>query len=160
RKAAIEIMKRMQVEINPEMYVEFLPVAAKQLVAIARALANNARIIVMDEPTTALTRSEVGHLLNIVRALKAEGVAFLFVSHKIEEVFAVCDSMTVLRDGRVVVEGPIEEFTVDRLVEAMTGRSIEGQRLPRADAPPAAPFLKAERLARRGEYTGIDLELR
>jgi len=160
RKAAIEIMRRMRIEIDPDMYVEFLPVAAKQLVAIARALANNAKIIVMDEPTTALTRSEVGHLLNIVRALKAEGVAFLFVSHKIEEVFAVCDSMTVLRDGRVVVEGPIEEFTVDRLVEAMTGRSIEGQRLPRGEAPPVPLFLKARGLARRGEYAGVDLDLK
>lgn len=159
RKLAIDTLKRMQVDIKPDMPVELLPVAAKQLVAIARALANQARIIVMDEPTTALTRSEVAKLLEIVSALKAQGVAFLFVSHKIEEVFAVCDTVTVLRDGRVVVEGPIGEFDPARLVEAMTGRSVDSQRLPRADFPPAAPFLSARKLGRRGEFANVDLDL-
>ncbi|TKT74689.1 sugar ABC transporter ATP-binding protein [Aquamicrobium sp. LC103] len=160
RGRAIETLKRMQVEIDPDMPVELLPVASKQLVAIARALANDARVIVMDEPTTALTRSEVAHLMEIVGALKKDGVAFLFVSHKIEEVFAVCDSITVLRDGRVVVEGPIGEFDSARLVEAMTGRSIDSQRLPREDMAEQTPFLVARGLGRRGEYADVDLELR
>ncbi len=125
RALAAETLKRMRVEIDPDTPVERLPVASKQLVAIARALANNARVIVMDEPTTALTRSEVARLLEIVGALRDEGVAFLFVSHKIEEVFAICDTITVLRDGRVVVEGPIQDFDAASLVEAMTGRSID-----------------------------------
>ncbi|MBN9236472.1 MULTISPECIES: sugar ABC transporter ATP-binding protein [Phyllobacteriaceae] len=160
RKLAIDTLKRMQVDIDPDMPVELLPVASKQLVAIARALANQARIIVMDEPTTALTRSEVAKLLEIVSALKAQGVAFLFVSHKIEEVFAVCDTVTVLRDGRVVVEGPIGEFDPARLVEAMTGRSIDSQRLPRTEFPAASPFLSAKKLGRRGEFANVDLDLR
>lgn len=160
RALAIDTLKRMQVQIDPDLPVERLPVASKQLVAIARALANDARIIVMDEPTTALTRSEVARLLEIVAALKAEGVAFLFVSHKIEEVFAVCDSITVLRDGRVVAEGPIAEFDSGRLVEAMTGRSIDGQRLPRTHAQPSPPFLSARGLGRHAEFAGVDIDLK
>lgn len=160
RTVAIDTLRRMQVEIDPDLPVERLPVASKQLVAIARALANDARIIVMDEPTTALTRSEVARLLEIVGALKAEGVAFLFVSHKIEEVFAVCDSITVLRDGRVVAEGPIAEFDSARLVESMTGRSIDSQRLPRMHAPPSPPFLSTRGLGRRGEFAGVDIDLK
>jgi simple sugar transport system ATP-binding protein len=160
RALAIDTLKRMQVEIDPDLPVERLPVASKQLVAIARALANDARIIVMDEPTTALTRSEVARLLDIVAALKAQGVAFLFVSHKIEEVFAVCDSVTVLRDGHVVAEGSIGEFDSARLVEAMTGRSIDSQRLPREDMAPARPFLSTRGLGRRGEFVDVDIDLR
>lgn len=160
RRLAIDTLKRMQVEIDPDTPVELLPVASKQLVAIARALANRARIIVMDEPTTALTRSEVAHLLEIVGALKKEGVSFLFVSHKIEEVFAVCDTVTVLRDGSVVVEGPIGEFDTERLVEAMTGRSVDSQRLPREESPVRRPFLAASGLGRRGNFVDVDLDLR
>ncbi len=160
RRLAIDTLKRMQVEIAPDTPVELLPVASKQLVAIARALANRARIIVMDEPTTALTRSEVAHLLEIVGALKKEGVSFLFVSHKIEEVFAVCDTVTVLRDGSVVVEGPIGEFDTERLVEAMTGRSVDSQRLPREEGAVQRPFLAASGLGRRGNFVDVDLELR
>ncbi|MBN7775138.1 sugar ABC transporter ATP-binding protein [Nitratireductor aquimarinus] len=160
RRLAIDTLKRMQVEIDPDTPVELLPVASKQLVAIARALANRARIIVMDEPTTALTRSEVAHLLEIVGALKKEGVSFLFVSHKIEEVFAVCDTVTVLRDGSVVVEGPIGEFDTERLVEAMTGRSVDSQRLPREEGAVQRPFLAASGLGRRGNFVDVDLELR
>ncbi|WP_428698277.1 sugar ABC transporter ATP-binding protein [Stappia sp.] len=160
RQLALDTLRRMQVEIDPDTPVEMLPVASKQLVAIARALANQARIIVMDEPTTALTRSEVAHLLDIVGALKKDGVSFLFVSHKIEEVFAVCDTVTVLRDGAVVVEGPIGEFDAGRLVEAMTGRSVDSQRLPREKSPLHPPFLAASGLGRRGDFADVNLELR
>jgi len=160
RKRAIETLARMKVDIDPDILVERLPVASKQLVAIARALANDARIIVMDEPTTALTRSEVAKLLDIVFALKAEGVAFLFVSHKIEEVFAVCDSVTVLRDGHVVVAGPIGEFDPARLVEAMSGRPIDSQRLAREAVTPWEAIFKVRNLGRRGQFVSINLDLR
>jgi simple sugar transport system ATP-binding protein len=159
RKLAGEVIRRMGVNLNLDQPVELLPVASKQLVAIARALANDARVIVMDEPTTALTRSEVASLVRIIRALKQSGVAFIFVSHKMEEVFEICDSVTVLRDGRVVAEGPASVFDHNRLVESMTGRTIEGQRLHREAAPQAPAFLSVRNLARRGEYAAIDLDL-
>ncbi|NDV86768.1 ATP-binding cassette domain-containing protein [Aurantimonas aggregata] len=160
KRIARETLARMQVDIDPDAMVESLPVASKQLVAIARALANEARIIVMDEPTTALTRSEVRHLADIIAALKADGVAFLFVSHKTEEVFAFCDTITILRDGKVVAEGPATEFDGRRLGREMTGRDVETQRLLRDNAPEAKPFLTTRSLTRRGDYAGVDLELR
>jgi len=160
RKLAAETLRRMDVSLDLDQPVEYLPVASKQLVAIARALANDARVIVMDEPTTALTRSEVASLIRLIRTLKASGVSFLFVSHKIEEIFAICDTVTVLRDGHVVAEGAASEFDHDRLVEAMTGRAIANQRLSREASAPAPPFLSARGLGRRGEYAAVDLDLR
>ncbi len=159
RRLAAETLKRMGAQLDLDEAIERLPVAAKQLVAIARALANDARVIVMDEPTTALTRKEVGNLFHLVEALKAEGVAFIFVSHKLEEIFAVCDTVTVLRDGKVVAEGKAASFTYAGLVEAMTCQAIDSQRLPREPARTGSPFLTARNLTRVGDYSAVDLDL-
>lgn len=159
RAMAMDVLKRMGVEVNVDRMLEEIPVAEKQVVAIARALANKARIIVMDEPTTALTRAEVAQLFDIVRQLQAEGVAFLFVSHKIEEVFAVCDTVTVLRDGKAIVAGPIDDFTPAALIEAMSGRPVDSQRLPRSAVVAAPPVLRVQGLTRRGDYEDVSLDL-
>lgn len=159
RRLAAATLDRVGVKLDLDEPVETLPVAAKQLVAIARALANEARIVVMDEPTTALTRKEVDNLLSLVAALKREGVSFVFVSHKIEEVFTVCDTVTVLRDGKVAASGSATDFTPAVLVTAMTGRDVASQRLPRDAAAPGEPFLSARGLTRIGEYRDIDLDL-
>jgi simple sugar transport system ATP-binding protein len=159
RKLAAATLARMGVALDLDEPVETLPVAAKQLVAIARALANDARIVVMDEPTTALTRMEVDNLLRLVATLKSEGVAFIFVSHKIEEVFTVCDTVTVIRDGKVAAAGAATEFTPTALVMAMTGRDVASQRLARTEAKREEPFLSARGLTRVGEYRDVDLDL-
>ena len=158
-RLAAATLERMGVVLDLDEPVETLPVAAKQIVAIARALANDARIMVMDEPTTALTRIEVDHLLRLVTALKQQGVSFIFVSHKIEEVFTVCDTVTVLRDGRVSADGPASSFTPAALVTAMTGRDVASQRLAREERAPGAPFLSARGLTRIGAYRDVDLNL-
>lgn len=160
RRVAGETLKRVGVDIDPSLPVELLPVASKQLIAIARALANDARIIVMDEPTTALTRSEVRRLQGIIEVLKKDGVAFLFVSHKTEEIFAFCDTITVLRDGHVVAEGRADEFDARRLSRDMTGRDVETHRLPRDPAPEAAPVIATRGLTRHGAYADIDFAIR
>ena len=159
RRLAAATLDRMGVSLDLDTPVERLPVASKQLVAIARALANDARIIVMDEPTTALTGREVGQLLRFVSTLRAQGVSFVFVSHKIEEIFAVCDSVTVIRDGRLAAAGPAADFTPAALVAAMTGRAVDSQRLPRKPRAVAEPFLSARGLTRLGEYRDVDLDL-
>ncbi len=159
RQLAAATLTRMGVALDLDEPVETLPVASKQLVAIARALANDARIVVMDEPTTALTKKEVDNLLRLVAALKNDGVSFIFVSHKIEEVFTVCDTVTVIRDGKVAAAGPASDFTPVALVTAMTGRDVASQRLPRAGAAQSEPFLSTRGLTRIGEYRDIDLDL-
>ncbi len=159
RRLATETLQRMGVGIDLDQPVESLPVASKQLVAIARALANDARIIVMDEPTTALTSKEVERLLSLVSTLREQGVSFIFVSHKIEEIFAVCDSVTVIRDGRLAAAGAAAEFTTAALIAAMTGRTIDGRRPPREPCTAAGPLLSARGLTRIGEFQDVDLDL-
>lgn len=159
RRTARDILGRLALDIDPKMPVELLPVASKQIVAIARALANDARIIVMDEPTTALTRTEVRRLAEIVATLQKDGVAFLFVSHKTEEVFAFCNTITVLRDGRVVAAGDVAEFDGRRLGLEMTGRSVDSLRIERPAPVEAKPFLQTKGLTRKGDYADVDLSL-
>ena len=133
------MLERVGVDIPLEARVETLSVAHKQLVAICRALASDARLIIMDEPTTALTEREVRVLLDIIRRLKADGVAVLFVSHKLAEVLEVCEHVVVLRNGRKVAEGPAEEFDAASLTRHMTGRDV-------AETPPAPLAAGAPRL--------------
>ena len=124
RTLATVALERIGVDIPIDERVESLPVAHKQLVAIARALASEARLIIMDEPTTALTEREVRSLLRIIRMLKDDGVAVVFVSHKLAEVLEVSERVVVLRNGCKVAEGPAEEFDTTTLTRHMTGRDV------------------------------------
>lgn len=124
RALAIEVLKRIEVDIPLDARVDSLPVADKQLVAIARALALDARLVIMDEPTTALTQREVHALLETILRLKSAGVSVLFVSHKLAEVFEVCEKIVVLRNGAVVAAGPTADFDLASLAFHMTGRKF------------------------------------
>ena len=159
RTSAAATLAQMGVELDLDARLDELPVASKQLVAIARALNNDARIIVMDEPTTALTRNEVMRLFTIVQTLKRAGASFIFVSHKIEEILGVCDTITVLRDGKVAAQGAATEFGRERLIEAMTGRSIEDRRQEQEQTRATAPILSLRKLGRAHDYQDIDLDL-
>ena len=160
RALAAATFARMGVRIDPDAPVELLSMAEKQLVAIARALAMEARIIVMDEPTTALTRSDIDRLFALVRVLRDDGVSFLFVSHKVEEIFEICDTVTVLRDGRVAAEGGIADFDRSRFAVAMTGRDILDERLAPALPVEAPVFLGVRGLARRGAFHDVSFDIR
>ena len=159
RARAAEVLGRVGVDLPLAARVETLPVAHKQLVAIGRALASDARLIVMDEPTTALTEREVRRLLEIIRRLKADGVAVLFVSHKLAEVLEVCERVVVLRNGALVAEGPAAEFDAASLTRAMTGRDVASAApapLP-ADAP---ALLEVSGLGKAGAFEGVSFTLR
>jgi simple sugar transport system ATP-binding protein len=159
RARATEVMKRVGVELDLDTRVERLPVAHKQLVAICRALAADARLIIMDEPTTALTGREVERLLGLIRRLKADGVAVLFVSHKLAEVLEVCETVVVLRNGKKVAEGPAIDFNAASLTRAMTGRDVASD--PPAQLDPAAlPLLRVDGLCRYGAFENVSLNLR
>ncbi len=159
RRSAAATLAQMGVELDLDARLDELPVASKQIVAIARALNNNARIIVMDEPTTALTRKEVMRLFEIIETLKRGGTSFVFVSHKIEEILDICNTITVLRDGRVVAQGAAAEFSRERLIEDMTGRKIENKRRKREQTRGVAPILSMRGLGHRHSYHDIDLDL-
>ena len=152
-------LERIGVRIPLNAAVETLSVAHKQLVAICRALATEARLIIMDEPTTALTEREVRVLLDIIRRLKADGVAVLFVSHKLAEVLEVCEKVVVLRNGRKVAEGPASEFDAASLTRHMTGRDVAEQ--PPAPLSANAPeLMRVEGLHKDGAFTDVSFTLR
>ena len=125
RLRAKQALEKVGVAIDLDVLVERLSVADKQVVAIARALVGGARLIAMDEPTTALTEHEVQALLEIVRRLKADNVAVVFISHKLPEVFTISERIVVLRNGLKVAEGPTATFDIASLSQHMLGRRLE-----------------------------------
>jgi simple sugar transport system ATP-binding protein len=157
---AQDILSQMNVRLPLDAPVEELSVASQQLVAIARALCHRSTVIIMDEPTSALTRREVRNLFGIVRAVRKTGVAFIFVTHKLDEIYEACDRVTVLRNGEVVAKGSIAEFSTDQLSEAITGRRIQIEPLqPPAPDRAARPILEVEGLTREPDYRQITFRL-
>jgi len=124
REIARKSLERIQVELDLDRLVEDIPVAQKQIVAIARAMMQNAKVIIMDEPTTALTQKEISRLFEIINRLKASGVSIIFVSHKLDEVFEVSDRIFVIRNGEEVANYPVEQFERGKLSYYMTGSEI------------------------------------
>ena len=111
-------------------------------------------MIVMDEPTAALTQTEVDRLFRVVETLRAQGAAVLFISHRLDEVFALCQRVTVMRDGRHVVTEPIAETSTQKLIHAMVGRDLDAL-FPKEVAEVGATVLKVDRLTREGEFTDV-----
>jgi len=145
--------------------VSDLPLAARQLVAIARAIATRAKLVIMDEPTTSLTRREVDNLIRVVERLRSENVAVLFVTHKLDECYRIGGNVIVFRDGQCVAQGPIERYSKKELSELMTGRPIGSERY-RTAKPGEGELFRVENLAapgfepltfslREGEILGI-----
>jgi ribose transport system ATP-binding protein len=141
RRQAQEILKKLEVDLPLDVPIARLSVAEQQFVEIAKALSLNARILVLDEPTATLTPSEVEHLFKVMRELRAAGVAIVFISHHLEEIFEICDRITVLRDGEYVATCDVAGMTTDRLVEMMVGRRIENSFPPKPAADPAAKIV-------------------
>ena len=125
KKIAQEAMDKIGANIGMDILVERLSIANKQMVAICRALLNDAKLIIMDEPTTALTSKEVSKLFEIIYKLQKHGIAILIVNHKLDEVYDIAQTLSILRNGENVATGNIKEFDRQRFVKAMTGRNIE-----------------------------------
>ncbi|MDB5057872.1 MAG: transporter-like protein, partial [Chloroflexi bacterium] len=136
-----------------------LSVADQQTVEIAKALSSNARILIMDEPTAALSLHEVKDLFRIVRRLRETGVAIVFISHRLEEVFAISDRITVLRDGKHIASRPIGEIGRDELVQMMVGRSLDTF-FPKQVVPIGEVMLSVQGLTRHGIFSDIGFEVR
>lgn len=159
RTMAVEVLARLGVDIDPDAEVGTLPTSGRQVVAIARAILAKARLIIMDEPTTALTRHEVDALFAIVRDLQAQGIAVLFVSHKMREMLEISERLTVFRNGRKVAEGPMSDFDEAAITHAMTGLSLTDDPY-RPALPPGPPLLEVRKLSVPGSVQDIDLSLR
>lgn len=153
-----ELFGRLGAAIDPDVPVGRLSVAEQQLVEIAKALSVEARVLVMDEPTAALPPHEVDALLDVVDGLRREGIAILYVTHRLEEVERIADRVTVLRDGRLVLTGPARRADRRGWIEAMVGRPLD-QEFPSRSPEPGPARLVARGLARPPRVCGVDLEL-
>ncbi|TQS74061.1 sugar ABC transporter ATP-binding protein [Rhodobacteraceae bacterium] len=141
RKRAAEIIARLGIELPLDVPIRNLSVAEQQFVEIAKALSLEARILVLDEPTATLTPGEVEHLFHVMRELRKQGVAIVFISHHLEEIFEICDRITVLRDGEYIGSCDVADVDNDRLVEMMVGRRIENSFPPKTGPAHGAPVV-------------------
>ncbi|MGI6777367.1 MAG: sugar ABC transporter ATP-binding protein [Acetivibrionales bacterium] len=156
-KTARKAIEQIGIDIDPEIQVGRLPVAKQQLVAIARSLVYEAKMIIMDEPTSSLSKSEVETLFKIVRNLKQRGISILFVSHKLEELFEIADRFTVLRDGKYIGTYPKEKLDNDKLISLMVGRKVEFVR--QAADEPGEVLLEVKGLSKKGNFIDASFTL-
>ncbi|MFI2303221.1 sugar ABC transporter ATP-binding protein [Actinacidiphila glaucinigra] len=159
REAAADLFRRLGVDLDPEQPARGLSIADQQLVEIAKALSFDARVLIMDEPTAALTGSEVSRLFGVVKSLREQGAAVLFISHRLEEIFALCQRVTTLRDGAWIASEPLDGLTEDDLVRRMVGRDLD-ELYPRQDAEIGEVALSVRRLTREGVFTDVSFEVR
>ncbi|CAJ1003329.1 MULTISPECIES: sugar ABC transporter ATP-binding protein [Bacillales] len=158
RELAARILNEWGFGIDPDARLDTLSIAKQQLVAIARAIAFEAKLIIMDEPTSSLSSGEVELLYKVIDDLKRKGIAILFVSHKMEELFKVSDRFTVLRDGKYVGTYAREELNEDKLIALMVGRKVEA--VSRQETQPGEPVLEVVSLSKRGHFKDVSFTLR
>ena len=150
---------RLGLPLSARSKISDLSIAQQQLVEIAKALSYRARLIALDEPTSALTEHEAETLFNLVRSLRAQGVSLIYISHRLEEIFALSDRAAVMRDGRLVGVAPTAELDSEKIVQWMVGRELK-EFYPKANAAQGEVILKAVGLKRGQDLAGVDLELR
>jgi rhamnose transport system ATP-binding protein len=152
------LFERLGVPLDPDRVARGLSIAEQQIVEIGKALSFDAKVVVMDEPTAALSATEVARLFGVVESLRDHGVAVVFISHRLEEVFAICQRVTVLRDGRRVLSAPVGGLTASDLVRAMVGREIAAR--VHEHHEPGAAVLRVQDLSRAGIFNDISFEVR
>ena len=157
RKAS-EILTRLEVQIDPRATLKTLSIAQRHMVAIARALSFEAQVVILDEPTAALSQHEILEFYQIVERLKQDGKAILFISHKFDEIFELADYYTILRDGVYVSSGAINDITEERMVAMMVGRAIT-QTYPKVDCIPGETVLEVKDLCHPTEFAHISFSL-
>jgi simple sugar transport system ATP-binding protein len=159
RAEAEKALEEIGEKIDLNERVENLSIARKQIVAISRALTQNARLIIMDEATSAITKDEVNHLFEVIAKLQKKGISILFVSHKLSEVFEIAERVTIIRDGKKVGDYPAAELDNDKLVFLMTGRNFEAE--PYKFNPAAADtILSVKNLCKAGQFSDVSFDLK
>jgi rhamnose transport system ATP-binding protein len=153
------LFNRLGVHIDPERLAEGLSIADQQIIEIAKAISIDAKVLIMDEPTAALSEVEVERLFAVARGLRDEGHALLFISHRFDEVHALCDTITVMRDGAYISTDPIEETTIASIVRKMVGRDVESL-FPKEDVPIGDVVLEVANLQSTGEFHDISFSVR
>ncbi|TMN23794.1 sugar ABC transporter ATP-binding protein [Lentibacillus cibarius] len=160
KKQCMKHLQKLGVSnIHPDDIAGDLSVGKQQMIEIARAISTNAKLIVMDEPTAALTDREIESLFDVVASLKQQGVAIIYISHRMEEIFRICDAITVLRDGEYIGSELITNVNFDSIVKMMVGREL-GQRFPERGNTPGDVIFEVNGLARKGMFDDVNFFVR
>ena len=154
-----ELFKRLSIDIDPTVEVRSLSVANRQMVEIAKAVSFNSDVLIMDEPTSALTEREVDHLFRIIRALKADGKGIIYITHKMNELFEIADEVSVFRDGKYIATKQSSELTRDDIIRMMVGRDIS-QMFPKLTVPIGDVVLSVKNLSLKGIFKDVSFEVR
>ncbi|MCF5856484.1 galactose/methyl galactoside ABC transporter ATP-binding protein MglA [Aeromonas veronii] len=144
------IFDELDIDIDPKVKVATLSVSQMQMIEIAKAFSYDAKIVIMDEPTSSLTEKEVNHLFKIINKLKEKGCGIVYISHKMEEIFQLCDEITILRDGQWVATQPLKGMTMDQIIGMMVGRELT-QRFPEKTNQPKEVILEIEHLTAKNQ---------
>ncbi|MDR0519002.1 MAG: sugar ABC transporter ATP-binding protein [Clostridiales Family XIII bacterium] len=158
RQEALEIFKIMDVELDLDERAKNLGMAQKQMVEIAKALSHHSKILILDEPTASLTQREVEALFGIVRSLKEQGVAIAYISHRLEEIFELCDRVTVIRDGKYISTKDVATTNKDELVADMVGRSMDNY-YPKAEVQIGGELIRVEHLNQEGILQDVNFHI-
>jgi ABC-type sugar transport system ATPase subunit len=159
RAGTLDVLRRLGLQHHPDTIVSALTVAQQQLIEICKSLVRNPRLLILDEPTSSLSETESAILFRVIADLKANGVTILYISHRLPEVFSLCDTLTVLRDGRHVRTVPIKETTEAEAIRLMVGRELLAFRRHPVE-PKGDVVLRVENLSKKGQYEDISFELR
>jgi ribose transport system ATP-binding protein len=154
KEKALDALKRLGQDIDPETFVSSLGIGRQQLVEIAKAISMNAKLIIMDEPTASLSEAEVEQLLQTVMTLKQQGVAIIYISHRLEEIKRIGDRVTILRDGRKIDTLQVKDTSIERMIELMVGRNLD-EKYPKKTFAKGAEGLRIENLKRKGSPHAI-----
>ncbi|WXJ92528.1 Galactose/methyl galactoside import ATP-binding protein MglA [Moorella thermoacetica] len=153
-----KVLDRMGVKVNPESKIKDLNVAKRQLIEITKAISYNSHLIIMDEPTSALSGEEIKELFDLIKSLKAQGKTFIFITHKLDEVFGIADYITVLRDGKHIGTDSVSNFTIDKLVQMMVGRELK-QIFDKQSHTTSEVILSVRNLSKRGQFYNVSFDL-
>jgi len=159
RRRTEELFKRLNIDIDPMVEVGMLSLANRQMVEIAKAVSFNSDVLIMDEPTSALTEKEVTHLFQIIRALKAEGKGIIYITHKMSELFEIADEVSVFRDGKYIATRKSSEVTRDDIIRMMVGREIT-QMFPKEEVPIGKVKLSVKNLTLNGVFHDVSFDVR
>ncbi len=159
RSSTRELLERLNIDVDPDAEVRTLSVASRQMVEIAKAVSYDSDILIMDEPTSALTEREVAHLFEIIRGLRARGVGIVYITHKMNELHEIADEVSVFRDGRFIATHAVREVTRDDIIRMMVGRDIT-QMFPKEDVPIGDVVLSVEGLTLEGVFSDVSFEVR
>jgi inositol transport system ATP-binding protein len=154
-----KLFEKLEIDIDPNVKMSELSIANTQMVEIAKAISYNSKLIIMDEPTSAITEKEVHHLFKIIRSLKKEGVSIIYITHKMDELAQITDEVTVLRDGKYIGTKSSDQITKDELIEMMVGRELN-QIFHKQQVEIKEVALSVKQLSKKGKFENISFEVR